>query len=149
MFEIESKNLDEITIKTAKTAVTINVAQSEIDAGLAVGKIKGPGEFEIGEISIKGIAVMNNEKTMYDVQVNGVHVGIIGGIEDKLDDILADVLCTSSVRAVREISPKLVVAMGNVDGMVADLKLSARSEKKIKIKNIDSLPASMEVVVLN
>ena len=149
MFEIESKNFDEITIKTAKTAVSINVAQSEVDGGLSVGKIKGPGEFEIGDLSIRGIGVMNNEKTIYDIQVNGIHVGIIGGIEEKLDDIVADVLCTSSVRAVREISPKLVVAMGNVDGMVAELKLSARAEKKIKVKNIDNLPPSMEVVVLN
>ena len=55
---------------------------------------------------------------------------------------------TSSVRAIREIEPKLVVAMGNVDGMVTELKLTARTEKKLKIKNADSLPAVKEVVVL-
>ena len=59
------------------------------------------------------------------------------------------VLCTSSVRAVREIEPKVVIAMGNVDGMVTDLKLSARTEKKYKVKNNDSLPVALEVVVLN
>ena len=62
---------------------------------------------------------------------------------------MVDVLCTSSVRAVREMEPKLVVSMGNVDGMVAELKLSARTEKKLKVKNADSLPATLEVVVLN
>ena len=75
-------------------------------------------------------------------------IGILGSIEENLDDIVADILCTSSVRAIREIEPKLIVAMGNVDGMVADLKLTARTEKKLKVKNLDSLPATKEVVVL-
>jgi hypothetical protein len=50
---------------------------------------------------------------------------------------------------VREISPKLVIAMGNVDGMVTELKLTARTEKKLKVKKADDFPAAMEVVVLN
>ena len=31
-----------------------------------------------------------------------------------------------------EIEPKLIISMGNVDAMVADLKLTARTEKKLK-----------------
>ena len=61
---------------------------------------------------------------------------------------MADILCTSSVRAVREIEPKLIVSMGNVDDMVSELKLTARTEKKLKIKNLESLPTTKEVVVL-
>lgn len=148
MFEIESKNPDEITIITKKTTIKFNIADAVIDAGLAVGKISGPGEFEIGDATIRGIATESG-KTIYDVEVGGVHTGIIGGIEENLDDIVADILCTSSVRAIREIEPKLIIAMGNVDGMVADLKLAARTEKKLKVKNLDSLPATKEVVVLN
>lgn len=148
MFEIESKSPDEITIITKKTTIKFNIADAVIDAGLAVGPIKGPGEFEIGDATIRGVATESG-KTIYDVEVNGVHTGIIGGIEEGLDDIVADILCTSSVRAVREIEPKLVVSMGNVDGMVADLKLTARTEKKLKVKNVDSLPAAKEVVVLS
>ncbi len=148
MFEIESKNQDEITISTKKTTIKFNVADASIDAGLAVGKIVGPGEFEIGDISVRGIATASN-KTIYDVEIGGVHVGILGDIEENLDDIVADILCTSSIRAIREIEPKLIVATGNVDGMIADLKLTARTEKKLKIKNLDSLPAAKEVVVLN
>lgn len=147
MFEIESKNPEEIIVSTKKTTIKFNIEDATIDAGLAVGKITGPGEFEIGDISIRGIATANN-KTIYDVEIGGVHTGIIGGIEENLDDIVADILCTSSVRAIREIEPKLIVAMGNVDGMVADLKLTARTEKKLKVKNLDSLPATKEVVVL-
>ena len=148
MFELESKDQDEITIITKKTTIKFNIADAVIDAGLAVGKISGPGEFEIGDVSVRGIATESG-KTIYDVEVGGVHTGIIGGIEENLDDIVADILCTSSVRAIREIEPKLIVAMGNVDGMVADLKLTARTEKKLKVKNLDSLPVTKEVVVLN
>ncbi|MBR0467595.1 hypothetical protein IJJ53_01655 [Candidatus Saccharibacteria bacterium] len=148
MFEIESKTPDEITIITKKTTIKFNIADAIIDAGLAVGKISGPGEFEIGDATIRGIATESG-KTIYDVEVSGVHTGIIGGIEENLDDIVADILCTSSVRAIREIEPKLIISMGNVDGMVADLKLTAHTEKKLKVKNLDSLPATKEVVVLN
>lgn len=148
MFEIESKNQDEIILTTKKTSVKFNIADSTIDAGLAVGKIKGPGEFEISEIAIRGIATESG-KTIYEAKIGNIHIGILGGIEEHLDDVLADVLCTSSVRAIREIGPKLIVAMGNVDGMVTDLKLTARTEKKLKVKNLDSLPATKEVIVLN
>ena len=148
MFEIESKNQDSITIITKNSTINFNIEDAAIDAGLAVGKITGPGEFEIGNATIRGIATESG-KTIYDVEVGGVHIGIIGGIEENLDDLVADILCTSSIRAVRELEPKLVIAMGNVDGMVTDLKLSARTEKKLKIKSLDSLPATKEVVVLS
>lgn len=148
MFEIESKNPDEITIITKKTTIKFDISNSAIDANLPVGQISGPGEFEIGDATIRGIATESG-KTIYDVEVGGVHTGIIGGIEENLDDLVADILCTSSVRAIREIEPKLIIAMGNVDGMVAELKLTARTEKKLKVKSLDSLPATKEVVVLN
>jgi len=148
MFELESKNQDEIIVSTKTTTIIINIADGVIDGKLAVGKIEGPGEFEIGDISLRGIATESG-KTVYDVEIGGIHTGVIGGIEENLDDIVADILCTSSVRAIREIEPKLIIAMGNVDGMVAELKLTARTEKKLKIKNLDSLPATKEVVVLN
>lgn len=148
MFEIESKNQDTITIITKSTTINFNIEDATIDAALTVGKITGPGEFEIGEATIRGIAT-ESHKTIYDVEVGGVHIGIIGGIEENLDDLVADILCTSSVRAVRELEPKLVIAMGNVDGMVTDLKLTARTEKKLKVKSLDSLPATKEVVVLS
>ena len=77
-------------------------------------------------------------------------MGIIDGIEDGLDDLgVSDILCTSSVRSVREIEPKVVVSMGNIDGMVSELKLTARVEKKLKVKSLESLPSTLEVVALN
>ncbi len=152
MFEIEgTKNPDEIVIKTATKTITVNIADATVDAGLGVGQLVGPGEFEVGEATIRGLGVGEGKsQTIYDVEIGGTHVGITGGIEDGLDDLgISDILCTTSVRAVREISPKLVIAMGNVDGMVSELKLTARTEKKIKVKNADTLPAAMEVVIFN
>ena len=170
MFEIESKKPEEITITTKKTSVTFDMDKFTIDGNLEVGKIHGPGEFEIGDATIRGIAVpvvgSSSEdtadgkadgkrpelsgETIYDVEVGGVHVGIIGDIDRGLDDLgVSDILCTSSVRAVREIEPKMVVATGNIDGMVTELKLTARTEKKLKVKSADSLPATLEVVALN
>lgn len=170
MFDIESKKPEEITIITKKTAVTFNLDDFTIDAGLNVGLIQGPGEFEIGDVTIRALPVplkgssaediadgeadgekpQLSGKTIYDAEIGGVHVGIIGDIEQGLDDLgMADILCTSSVRAVREIEPKLVIATGNIDGMVTDLKVAARTEKKLKVKKADALPASLEVVALN
>lgn len=149
MFEIESKNPDEITITTKKTTINFNVAQFVIDANLGVGKITGPGEFEISDVTIRGIATESG-KTIYDVEIGNVHIGIIGGIEEGLDDLgMSDILCTSSIRAIREIEPKLVIAMGNVDGMVSELKLTARAEKKLKVKSLESLPTVTEIVALS
>ena len=148
MFEIESKSQDEITLITKKTTIKFNIADSTINANLAVDKIEGPGEFEIGDATVRGIATESG-KTIYDVEIGGVHIGILGGIEENLDDIVADILCTSSIRAIREIEPKLIVSMGNVDAMVSELKLTARTEKKLKVKSLDSLPTTKEVVVLN
>lgn len=149
MFEIENKKPEVITITTKKTSVAFNVEDGVLSGQIAVGEIHGPGEFEVGDVTIRGIGVQSG-KTIYDAEVGGVHVGIIGGVEEGLDDLgVADILCTSSVRAIREIEPKLVVAMGNVDGMVSELKLTARTEKKLKVKNADALPVALEVVVLN
>lgn len=170
MFDIESKKPEEITISTKKTSITFNLVQFTIDANLPVGPIQGPGEFEIGDITLRALPVplvgssaadiadgeadgkkpKLSGKTIYDAEIGGVHVGIIGDIEQGLDDLgMSDILCTSSVRAVREIEPKLVIATGNIDGMVTDLKVTARTEKKLKVKKADALPAALEVVALN
>jgi len=149
MFEIECKNPDEIILTTKKTAIKFNVAEETIDANLNVGKIAGPGEFEIGDVAIRGIDTKNG--TVYEAVAGNVHIGIIGGNEEAamLDELgVSDVLCTSSVRAVREVEPKVVIAMGNVDGMVTELKTTPRAEKKYKLKNFEALPTALEVVAL-
>ena len=149
MFEITKATDAQVEITTKQTKILFDVAEMEIDAGLEVGRIHGPGEFEIGDVTIRGVAT-ESKKTIYDAEIGGVHVGIIGGCEEGLDDLgIADILCTSSVRAVREIEPKVVVAMGNIDGMVTELKLTARTEKKLKVKSLETLPVALEVVAIN
>lgn len=150
MFEIESKNPDEVTIVVKGRAIKFDFVKGEVNADLEVGMIVGPGEFEIGEAAIRGIAT-ENKQTIYDVVIGKVHIGIIGGNEEAiaLDELgVADILCTSSVRAVREIEPKIVIATGNIDGMVTELKLTPKTEKKFKVKSLDALPAAMEVIAL-
>lgn len=148
MFEISSKNANLISLRCDDTVLSVDLEEGVLDAGLKVGKISGPGEFEIGKITVRGIGV--ETKTIYDIEINGVHVGLVGAVEKNLDELgMIDVLFTSSVKAIKDLDPKLVVATGNVDGMVTELKLTARVEKKLKIKNADSLPTALEVVVLN
>ncbi len=150
MFEIECKNPDEIILTTKKTSIKFNVAEGVIDANLNVGKIEGPGEFEIGDVAIRGLAT-KGDRTAYEAVIGMVHIGIIGDNEEAamLDELgVSDVLCTSSVRAVREVEPKVVIAMGNVDGMVTELKLAPRAEKKYKLKNFEALPVALEVIAL-
>lgn len=150
MFEIESKNPNEITIKTSTKTIIFDYVEGVITADLSVGDIEGAGEFEIGEATIRGISVANGTKTIYDVEISGVHIGIIGDYDDNLDDLgISDILCTSSVKAIKDIGPKLIIATGNIDGMVTELKLATKVEKKIKIKKIEDLPNIQEVVVLN
>ena len=60
MFELESKSPETITIKTNTKQITINFVEGIISADLGVGVISGPGEYEIGEVSILGVPVMNN-----------------------------------------------------------------------------------------
>ncbi len=149
MFEIECKDPDEIILTTKKTTIKFNVADETIDAKLNVGKIVGPGEFEIGDVAIRGLDT--SKGTVYEAVVGNVHIGIIGNNEEAamLDELgVSDVLCTSSVRAVREVEPKVVVAMGNIDGMVTELKTAPRAEKKYKLKNFEALPATLEVIAL-
>ncbi len=149
MFEIESKSPDEIVLTTKKTSIKFNVADETIDADLNVGKIEGPGEFEIGDVAIRGLET--KQGTAYEAVVGNVQIGIIGANEEAamLDELgVSDVLCTSSVRAVREVEPKVVIAMGNVDGMMTELKVTPRTEKKYKLKNFEALPTALDVVAL-
>lgn len=149
--EIESKNPDEIILTTKQAKIRFDIATQTIDADLEVGPIVGPGEFEIGDAAIRGIATESGQ-TVYDVNVGGTHIGIIGGASEasKIDEFgITDILCTSSTVAIREIEPKVVIATGNIDGMVTELKLTPRAEKKYKLKNRDALPVALEVIALS
>ena len=145
MFEIELKNSDEMTIKAKERVVNINVAQSTINADLKVGTIRGSGEFGIGDIAIVGTSLKEGG-IMYRIDVDGVKIGIVGNTAktDDLDNLgPVDILGTSNPKTVPIVEPKIVIPMGNMD--FAEIKASVKTEKKLKVKNANSLPAVMEV----
>ena len=149
MFEIELKNPEEISIKVKDKTINVNVAQSTIMAGLAVGKIKGAGEFEIGEAMINGIE-LSKGGVMYRIETEGVAIGVVGeGVSlEELDDLgPIDILGTSSVTVVASVEPKIVIPMGNMD--FSELKASVKMDKKLKIKGPNALPEVMEVYKLD
>ena len=149
MFELELKNSDELTIHAKEKVVNINVVQSTINADLRVGTIRGAGEFEIGDVVIVATSLKNGG-IMYRIDVDGIKIGLVGNtasIED-LDELgPIDILGTSDAKYVSVVEPKIVIPMGNMD--FAEVKASVKNEKKLKIKNANSLPAVMEVWNLN
>ena len=147
MFEI---SFDEgiCSIITKRATINVDVAKSEIEAGLNVGKIRGAGEFEIGEVSIMGVAVDGG--VIYVAEDDGVRVGVTGAFESGLDDLgPIDILVTSSIKAAKEVGPKIIVAMDNVEKFEEEFKAEVKREKRLKIKNAASLPAALEIYRLS
>ena len=145
MFEIELRSPEEMSIKSKDRTIIVNVAQSVISAnGLDVGKIKGAGEFEIGDATIVGLPLGN--RVMYRVEIGGVRIGLVGETEkvDELDELgPVDILGTSSLKVVGIVEPKIVIPMGSMD--YSELKAEMKVEKKLRVKNEGSLPSIMEV----
>ena len=149
MFELELKNPDELIIHSKDKNVAINVAQSTINADLRVGTIGGAGEFEIGDLAISA-KPLTEGGIMYRIIVEGVKIGLVGStakIED-LDELgPIDILGTSNAKFVPVIEPKAVIPMGNMD--FAEVKASVNVEKKLKIKNANALPPTLEIYKLD
>jgi hypothetical protein len=144
MFEIELVKSNEISIILKKNTININVAQSMVSAGLTVGNIKGPGEFEIGDVSIVGVDVSG--KVAYRVDIGGIKIGVVGEGVDQFDDLgPIDILATAEATAVNVIDPKIIVPIDNIEKIVSEVKAEVKEEKRLKIKNETSLPVVMEI----
>ena len=145
MFELELKNPEEISIKVKDRTINVNVAQSALTANeLEVGRIVGPGEFEIGEATIAGVATEGG--VIYRVEIGGVKIGLVGQVEkvDGLDELgPVDILGTFSTKVVSLVEPKIVIPMGNMD--YTEVKAEVRQDRKLKIKNEGALPTVMEI----
>ena len=149
MFDIELKNSDEMTIRAKEKVVNVNVAQSKVDAGLAVGDLVGAGEYEIGDIVINATDIKEGG-VMYRIDVDGIKIGLAGnGVKtEELDELgPIDILGTSNVKIVSIVEPKIVIPMGNMD--FSEIKASVKVEKKLRIKNASSLPTVLEVYKLD
>lgn len=163
MFDIEYKGGNGVIISTKKTilvadpnlsviglhnSATKEAVELATEARFAVNDqdalltIEGPGEYEIGDFSIRGIPATRHldaetdEKltTVYRIEVGDVRIALVGNIspitlsEEQLENIgVIDVLivpvggngytldATSAVSLVRQIDPKVVIPVHYAD----------------------------------
>lgn len=163
MFDIEYKGGNGIIISTKKTTLVVDPKLSLVglhnlptkdavelatEARFAINdkdaslNIEAPGEYEIGDFSIRGIPATRHldteadEKltTMYRIEVGDVRIALVGNIspitlnEDQLENIgIIDILivpvggngytldATSAVGLLRQIDPKVVVPIHYAD----------------------------------
>lgn len=163
MFDIEYKGGNGVVISTKKTTLVADPKLSLIglhdlaakeaielatEARFALNEkdalinIEGPGEYEIGDFSIHGIAATRHldaetdeqRTTIYRIDVGDVRIALVGNIspikltEEQLENIgLIDILitpvggngytldATSAVSLLRQIDPKVVVPVHYAD----------------------------------
>lgn len=165
MFDIEYKGGNTVVFATKKTTLVADPKTSvvglkdtvvkdavelatetrfSLDSKEARLAIEGPGEYEIGDFSIRGISATrhidtdDNEKiaTIYRIEVGDVRIALLGNIapkltEDQLEEIgVVDILiipvggngytldATSAAALVRQIDPKVVIPVHYADGAV-------------------------------
>ncbi len=156
MFEIEYKGGNTVVLATKKSTLisdpnrvavgldpvvlkgAIEVATEERFASNTQGaqlSIEGPGEYEVGDFSIRSVAAQRHidtkdavkASTIYSMEVSGIRVAIIGNVDPKLSDDqleaigVVDILvlpvggggytldATSAASLVRQIEPKAVI----------------------------------------
>lgn len=162
MFDIEYKGGNSLVLTTKKTEMVIDPNLSVVglkplsakgkielatEARFAVNdddallRIEGPGEYEIGDFSIRGVAAWRHidteqgekQSTIYRIEVGDVRIAIIGNVaaklsEDQLEEIgVVDVLVlpvggggltldpSSAAAQVRSVDPKIVIPVHYAD----------------------------------
>jgi L-ascorbate metabolism protein UlaG (beta-lactamase superfamily) len=162
MFDIEYKGGNGVVISTKKSVTVIDPKLSVVglkdlnvkdaieiatEARFAVNGqdarlvVEGPGEYEIGDFSIKGVRAtrhLDTEadeplSTMYRIEIGDVRIAVIGNVtpklhEDQLEELgIIDVLilpvggsgytldATSATTIVRQIDPKVVIPVHYAD----------------------------------
>lgn len=162
MFDIEYKGANSVIITTKKSAIAVDPKLSIvglkdlplkdvielgteerflIHAPTARLSIEGPGEYEVGDFSIRGMSAVrhidtaNDEKlaTIYRIEVGEARVALLGNIaptltDDQLEFLgVIDILilpvggggytldATSAVSLTRRIDPKVVVPIHYAD----------------------------------
>jgi L-ascorbate metabolism protein UlaG (beta-lactamase superfamily) len=131
--------LKDLSVKDAlEIATEARFASDSKDAQLA---IEGPGDYELGPFSIKGVPAIRHldtsadEKiaTIYRIEVGDVRIALVGNISPKLDEDqlealgLVDILilpvggggytldATSAAGLVRQIDPKVIIPVHYAD----------------------------------
>lgn len=162
MFDIEYKGGNAVTITTKKTRLVIDPRLSLIgmkdlnvkdaveiatearfatDGEAAKLQIEGPGEYEIGDVSIRGVQAYRHIDTetdelvgtMYRIEIGDVRLAILGNVAPKLSDDQLEAIgivdgvilpvggsgytldATSAATIVRSIDPKVVIPVHYAD----------------------------------
>lgn len=166
MFDIEYKGGNTVVISTKKATLIVDPKLSAVglkdlstkdavvlateprfatNASDARLNIEGPGEYEVGDFSIRGAAAHRHIDTeaeeslatIYRVEVGDVRLGLLGNIapklnEDQLEELgVVDILilpvggngytldATSAATLVRQIDPKAVIPVHYADDALA------------------------------
>lgn len=131
--------LKDLSVKDAlEIATEVRFASNSKDVQLA---IEGPGDYELGPFSVKGVPAIRHldtsadEKiaTVYRIEVGDTRIALVGNISPKLDEDqlealgLIDILivpvggggytldATSAASVVRQIDPKVVIPVHYAD----------------------------------
>lgn len=113
MFDIEYKGGNTVVIATKKSKLITDPKQSliglkdidpkgmvsvateprfEVPSSEAALAIEGPGEYEVGDFSIRGVAAQRHldsdgfGSTMYRIEVGDVRIALLGNVDPKLTD---------------------------------------------------------------
>ena len=158
MFEVEYKGANNVIFTTKMVKIAFDPALSLVGLRDTLGVqdveilsedrfaasnvtprllFSGPGEYEVGDVSLKGVAAWRHIDTETDVKkstIDGVRVVIIGNVapklsESQLEDIgVVDVVvipvggggytldATSAAHMVRQLEPKVVIPVHYADG---------------------------------
>lgn len=166
MFDIEYKGGNGVVIATKKTSLVVDPKLSLVglkdlsvkDAvelatearfllqdGSAKLTLEGPGEYEVGDFAIRGIAAQRHidteqdekQATIYRIEVGDVRIGLLGNIaptlsEDQLEALgVIDLLivpvggtgytldATSAATLTRHIDPKVVIPVHYADSALS------------------------------
>lgn len=163
MFDIEYKGGNTVVIATKKSKLITDPKQSvvglkdvepkgmvalateprfEVRSDSAVLHIEGPGEYEVGDFSVRGIPAQRHldseghGSTIYRVEVGDVRIAILGNIDPKLSDEqlesigVVDILvipvggggytldATAAAHLVRQIDAKVIIPVHYADANV-------------------------------
>lgn len=163
--KLSAVGLKDVKIKNAIQLATIEEAIVASDDQRLI--IDGPGEYEVADVSIKGVAAQQHidteddvkKATMYRIDMGGVRTGVIGHVYSQLSDDQLEQLGTLDVviipvggngytldahaaaAIIRRISPKVVIPTH-----YADEKLSYEVTQAELAPFIKELAATHEMV---
>lgn len=160
MFDIEYKGGNTVVIATKKSKLITDPKQSviglkdiepkgmlalateprfEVRSDSAVLHIEGPGEYEVGDFSVRGVPAQRHldseghGSTIYRVEIGDVRIAILGNVDPKLSDDqleaigVVDILvipvggggytldATAAAHLVRQIDAKVIIPIHYAD----------------------------------